>query len=143
MRRSMADPMSTRSRTSSRRVRISARRSPYSRPWRARSSAARLAVVEGGVLERHADAQPHLLRFGHDVVTGHHGHAGARTQQGAQHPDEGRLAGPVGPEEAVDLAPAHLEVDAVDGHRRAVASHQARGHHGAGHRVRTRGPALS
>ena len=41
--------------------------------------------------------------------------AAARRKQAAQHAEGGGLAGAVGPEQAEDLAAAHLEVDVVDG----------------------------
>ena len=83
----------------------------------AQQLAAGLLVVEGGVLQRHADAQAHGVGLGGDVVAGDPGPPAGRQQQRAQHPHGGGLAGAVGAEEAVDLARRHLEVDAVDGHR--------------------------
>ena len=82
--------------------------------------AAGLPIVERGILERHADPQPDLLRVLHDVVTGHRGAARGRVQERAEHPDERGLARPVRAEEAVDLAFGHLKVDPVDCGDRAV-----------------------
>ena len=62
-----------------------------------------LLAVERDVLEGDADAQPHLLGLGRDVVAGHDRAATGRRQQRAEHADGGGLAGRVRPEEAVDL----------------------------------------
>jgi hypothetical protein len=51
--------------------------------------------------------EPHLTRVGAD--------------QPEQHPDRRRLARAVGPEEAVDAAARHLEVQSFHGHLRALA----------------------
>ena len=50
-----------------------------------------------------------------DVVARHDGPAAGGLKQRGQHPDRGRLTGAIRPEEAVDLAFRHLEIDAVDG----------------------------
>ena len=69
----------------------------------------------------------------------HRGHA-------RDHPHGGRLAGTVGPQEPVGLAPADLEVDAVDGDEVAEPLGEPAGHHQglrpvvgrrSGHRGRT------
>ena len=59
------------------------------------------AVQRRRVAPRVAAEQPHR--------------AGVRPQQAEQHPDRGRLAGAVGPQEAVHLAGADLEVQPVEG----------------------------
>ncbi len=76
---------------------------------------ARLAVVEGRVLEGHADLEADELGLSGHVVAGHEAAAARRPQQGAEHPDQGRLAGPVRAQESVDLAGGDGEVDPVDG----------------------------
>ena len=45
-------------------------------------------------------------------------------EQAQQDADGGRLAGPVGPEEAVDLAGRHLQIQAVESPRRPERLHQ-------------------
>jgi hypothetical protein len=73
--------------------------------------------VERSILEGDADHVPHRGPLSDDVVATHAGGARGGGQQGGQHVDGRRLAGPVGAQEAVDLAGRHLEVDAVDGAR--------------------------
>jgi hypothetical protein len=58
-------------------------------------------------------------------VAGECGPPAGRLQEGGQHVDRGRLAGPVGPEEAEDLPPADVEVDAAHGGEVAVLLHEA------------------
>jgi hypothetical protein len=50
---------------------------------------------------------------------------GTRFQQAAQHADGGRLARPVRPQEAIDLATRHGQVDIVHGQQIAEAAGQA------------------
>jgi hypothetical protein len=45
-----------------------------------------------------------------------------RSHQAEQHPQCGRLAGAVGPQEAVDLAAADAQVQVVDGDDRVVVA---------------------
>ena len=85
--------------------------------------AAGLLAVERGLLQRHTDAQAHLLGVAGDVEPGDAGGAAGGAQQGGEHAHGGALAGAVGPEEAVDLAGAHREVDTGDG--AVVAEHSA------------------
>ena len=92
-----------------------------------------LPGIERGLLQGHADVQPDLARVGHHVVAGHHGPALGGGEQRAQHQHGGRLAGPVGTEEAVDLAGRDVQVDVVDGHGLVEAAHQALGQDGVGH----------
>jgi len=89
-----------------------------------------LAIIERRRLQGGADTEPHLLGFIDDVVAGHHGPSLARSEQGAQHPQECRFSRPVGTEEPVDLARGHGEIDPVDGGHRPEAPDQARGHNG-------------
>ena len=49
-----------------------------------------------------------------DVEPGDSGRSRGDAEQRAQHLDRGRLTGTVGPEEAVDLAVRHVEVDPGD-----------------------------
>ena len=75
-----------------------------------------LLRVEGGVLQRDADAEPHLAAA--RCATSKpatDGPPAGRREQRAQHPHGGRLPGAVRAEEAVDLAAVDVEVDAVDG----------------------------
>ena len=72
-------------------------------------------VVQRGVLQRRADVPAHLGALGRDVEARDRGAARGGRQQRREHVDGGGLSGPVGPEEAVDLARGDLEVDAVDG----------------------------
>ena len=70
--------------------------------------------VERRLLQGHADRIADGRPVAHDVVTRHPGGAGGGREQRGEHVDGGRLAGAVGPQEAVDLAGLDLEVDAVD-----------------------------
>ena len=71
--------------------------------------------VEADLLERDADAPPHLIAVVHHVVTCHRSGPRRRRQQGAEHPHDGRLAGAVRAQEAEDLALGHPEVDSAHG----------------------------
>jgi hypothetical protein len=70
--------------------------------------------VERGLLEGGADRGTHLGALAHDVVAGDACGAGCGRQQRREHVHRGGLAGPVWPEEAVDLARRDLQVDPVD-----------------------------
>ncbi len=70
--------------------------------------------VEGGLLQGGSDRRPHLRAFADDVVARNRGATRRRRQQGGEHVDGGRLAGPVRAEEAVDLAGGDPQVDSVD-----------------------------
>jgi hypothetical protein len=73
--------------------------------------------VQGRLLQRGADRRAHGGSRAHDVVARHaSGARGGREQRG-QHQHGGRLAGAVGPQEAVDLTRLHAQVDPVDGAR--------------------------
>src|SRR5262249_21594324 len=73
----------------------------------------------------------------------------------AENPDQRRLARTVFPDDRVDLAKAHIEIDAVEGQRRAemfAAPLEARGRHGRLHSLwapscrsspRKRGPSAN
>ncbi len=84
--------------------------------------AAGLARVEAGLLQRDADLAASAVRVARDVDAGDLGAAGGDRQQRREHAHGRRLAGPVGPEEAEDLAGGDLEVDAADGLDRALAA---------------------
>ena len=73
--------------------------------------------VERGLLEGGADGGAHARALAHHVEAGDAGRARGRRKQRREHEDGGRLAGAVGPEEAVDLAGRDVEVDAVHGPR--------------------------
>ena len=75
-------------------------------------------AIHGPVGDVHA-VEPHLAGVGHDHAAGH--------------AEAGGLAGPVGAQQADDLAALDAEVDAVDHPPRAVDLHQSFGfEHGAG-----------
>src|SRR4029450_11340314 len=60
------------------------------------------------------DESPHRGRLFDDVVAQHRARPAGRLEQGGQDADDGRLAGPVGAEEAVDLTLGDLEADTAD-----------------------------
>ena len=70
--------------------------------------------VERGLLQRGADRGAHLRALADDVVAADARASAGRRQQRRQHQHGRRLAGAVGPEEAVDLAGRDRQVDAVD-----------------------------
>ena len=67
---------------------------------------------------------PHRAGLAHHVVARHPGPPGRGLQQRGEHADGRGLAGPVGAEEAEDLALVHHEVDAVDRHHVAEVTHE-------------------
>jgi hypothetical protein len=71
--------------------------------------------VERGLLQGGADRPSHGRAFALDVVPRHARPARGRWQQRGEHEHRRRLAGPVGAEEAMDLAGLDPQVDAVDG----------------------------
>ena len=71
--------------------------------------------VERGLLQRGADRLAHLRAVLDHVEAADRGAAARGRQERRQDVHGRRLAGPVGPEEAVDLARRDLEVDPVDG----------------------------
>ena len=70
--------------------------------------------IERRFLECDSDDPPDLVALRRDVEAADGRAAPARRQQGDEHLDHGRLAGPVRAEEAVDLPGLHVQVDAVD-----------------------------
>ena len=66
-----------------------------------------------------ADARQDGGRVVQHVVPGDPRRATGRAGQGRHHPDRGRLAGTVGPQEAEHRPPGHREADTVDGRRLA------------------------
>jgi len=70
-------------------------------------------LVDRRVLAGQPNAGPHLLRMLADVDPGDARAAPIGRQQGGQHPDQGGLAGAVGPEQPVDAAALHGQVEAV------------------------------
>ena len=74
-----------------------------------------LARIEAGLLEGDADPPADAVGVRGDVDAGHLGAACRDREQRRQHPDGGRLAGPVGAEEAEDLTGPDLQVHAADG----------------------------
>ncbi len=75
--------------------------------------AAGLADVEPGLLQGDADLPPHGVGIGGHVDPGHARAPGRDRHERRQHPDGRRLAGPVRPEEAEDLAALDMQVDAA------------------------------
>jgi hypothetical protein len=61
------------------------------------------------------DLPPHRDRLAPKVVPGDGGVTCARRKERCEHPQCGRLAGPVGTKEPGDLAGANVDVDAADG----------------------------
>jgi hypothetical protein len=92
-----------------------------------------LLGVEAGLLEGHADQPAHLGRLTHHVVPEDRARAAGGLQQGGEHADDGRLAGPVGAEEPVDLGLVDVEADAADGLDVAEAAHEIKGLDRGGH----------
>jgi hypothetical protein len=92
---------------------------PEEAPLRLEDLPARHPIVERRVLQRHTDRKPHVVGIVDHVETTDAGATRTREQQRAQHAHHRGLAGTVRPQEAVDLAFAHLEIDPVD--RREVA----------------------
>ncbi len=76
--------------------------------------------VRRGALDQRADLREHRRGRARHRLAEHLGLAGGGEHQAEQHPDRRRLARAVGAEEAVDVAGAHVEVDAVDGQHRPV-----------------------
>src|SRR3954468_8739927 len=76
--------------------------------------AAREVRVDRSLLQRRADRLTYGGTVVDDVVPGDASGALGRGQECGEHQDRGRLAGAVGPQEAVDLARRDLEVDSVD-----------------------------
>ncbi len=70
-------------------------------------------LVQRRLLQRDADLVPDSGPLVDDVVAGHPRGSGRRREQGGEHVHGGRLAGPVGAEEAVDLTRRDREVDPV------------------------------
>ncbi len=71
-------------------------------------------VVGAAALRHEADVLAHLGGIAPEVHPGDRGVAAVRADQRGQHPERGRLPGPVGPEETEDLAARHGEVHAAD-----------------------------
>src|SRR6266699_2335387 len=71
-------------------------------------------IVGAAALRHEANAPPHLRGGAPQVHPGDRGVAAVRADQRGQHPERGRLAGPVGAEEAEDLTALHGEVHAAD-----------------------------
>jgi hypothetical protein len=71
-------------------------------------------LVGRGVLTGQGDPAADGVSLGDHVVAQHPRDAGVGPQQGGQDPDDGGLAGAVGPEQAVDHAGGHGQVDPVD-----------------------------
>src|SRR5699024_12019330 len=97
-----------------------------------RIRAPQLRHAEQDRVERRAlDPRPHpwqgLLEPGRRVASEYPGIPAGRGRQPEQHADRGRLAGAVGPEEAVHTAGGYAQVEFVDGELVAEAFGQAMG----------------
>ena len=68
--------------------------------------------VAAPLLAHVADPLPHLGGLVPEVTAGDGGLAAGDRQEGGEHPEGGRLAGPVGPQEAKGLTSQDVEVDA-------------------------------
>src|SRR4029079_10604520 len=84
--------------------------------------AAGLDRVERRVLKGSPDPQPDLARIPADVEAGDPRRPFRRSEQRAQDPDHRRLAGPVGAEEAIDLATSDRQIDTPDSERIPVSA---------------------
>src|SRR5262249_52017105 len=93
----------------------------------------REVVVERELLGHVAELLPDVLRTQLTDLARQSHLARARRQQAAEHLDRGGLARPVGAEQSVDLAVAHLEIDALD--RDEVAECLAQAARADGHRI--------
>ena len=102
-------------------------RQPEQPPLEVGAARGRLEVVERRLLEGHADTEPDRLGLVDDVVAGDPARPAARAQERAQHPDDGRLTGPVRPQEPVDLARSDRRGRARRRHVRSEAPDQAVG----------------
>ena len=76
----------------------------------------RQVLVEAEALRHVADLALDPRRLAQDVEAEARAAAAVGGEQAAEHADRRGLAAAVGPQEAVDLAPAHLEREAVDDH---------------------------
>ena len=92
-----------------------ARDSPWSRPWSISSSPDERLRSRAAPLRDVTDLAPHGDGVSAEVVPGHRRGPGARRQQRREHPQRGRLAGPVRTEKADDLAGGNVDVDAANG----------------------------
>ncbi len=72
-------------------------------------------LVEEGPVGDEAERLLGPLRLAGEVVSVDRDASGARTQQARDHADGRRLAGPIGAQEAVDLARRDVQADVVDG----------------------------
>ena len=91
--------------------------------------------MERRALDQRAHPGQHPLRVLRDPAAEQGAAARRRPDQPEQHPDGGRLAGAVGPEEPVDRADRHREIDVVDGD---LAAAEPLGQAGGGDRRRRR-----
>jgi hypothetical protein len=89
-------------------------------PWQVVEAADQVEVlppgevlVDGRVLAGQPDDRAQRLGVADDVEAGHPGRARVRVEQGGQDPDDGGLAGPVGPEQAQDGPGGGGQVDPV------------------------------
>jgi hypothetical protein len=86
-------------------------------------------LVDGGELPGHADAAAHGVGVALDIVSQHAGFARIGPQQRRQDADGGRLAGAVGPQQPVDAAGGHEQIEPVDRARVAEALDEPRSLH--------------
>ncbi len=74
-----------------------------------------LLLVEGGVLQRGADAQTDLRRLVDDIEPEHPGGSPGRLQQGGEHLDDRGLPCTIRAQEAVDLTCLNGQIHTTDG----------------------------
>ena len=84
-------------------------------------------AVQGKALGHVADARPGRGRGGAQVEPGHGAVAARDGQQAAEHAEGSGLAGPVGAEQAEDLATAHTEAHPIHSDKAAETPHQVVG----------------
>src|SRR5207248_6481001 len=78
-------------------------------------AATRQRAVDDRLLEDDAARAPCCERRSRDVMAGEPSAAGRRLDRRGQHPDRGRLPGPVRAEQAEDLTRFDPEIDALHG----------------------------
>ena len=92
-------------------------------------------VVDAEAVRHVPDDAAHAVGVAADRGPGHLGIAGRRDEQRGQDPERRRLARPVGPHEAEDLAGRDLEVEAAEGQRAVVALDEPAGGDDGGHSI--------
>jgi hypothetical protein len=97
-------------------------------------------LVDRGELPGQADPSADAMGLADDVVAEHDGATGIGTEQRREEPHHRRLAGAVGPEQAVDAATTDAEIDAPERLSRAEGLDDARRLDGEGMLLRHKSP---